>query len=471
MRTNKMPEAHRQISTRGFTRREMLKYGLCGGLAAGLSSILHLSGCGKWKHGRKPNVILISIDTLRADHLGCYGYERPTSPNLDQFASKGILFEDVTAPSPWTLPSHGSLLTGFYPSRLGLNTEDSMLPSNMETLATLFSKHGFSTAAVVNSFYISHEYGFDRGFDKFWFVSESHQRRGAAPVIINLTKGWLDKYHNEPFFLFLHFYDVHSDYRSLPLYEREFVGSYKGVIDGSTDQLVAFRNGKLSLNNTDIKHLIDLYDAEIRQLDDQLLVLFGLFQQKGVLDETVIIITSDHGEEFLEHGGVLHGRTMYQELIHVPLVIRGPGLPQAKRIREMVSLVDVMPTLLGLVGIPNPPGLEGYDLCSLWRTPSSRLPDRLIFAEADHKNKENDIKRAVRGPRYKLHYDRLTKESHIYDLLNDPQERNNIAAKEATVFEFLLQELKKFMTKSKEGGKKVPLSPENIERLKSLGYL
>lgn len=139
----------------------------------------------------RPNLILISIDTLRADHLGCYGYDRPTSPTLDRLASEGMLFECAYATSPWTLPSHGTMLTGFYPGRIGLNSADSTLPSELETLAMVLSKHSFSTSAVVNSFFVREKFGFNRGFDYFCFVPENHAPQGAAPIIIRQAIKWV----------------------------------------------------------------------------------------------------------------------------------------------------------------------------------------------------------------------------------------------------------------------------------------
>ncbi len=460
------------IFSKILNRRRFLKYGFSGSLAAVLLPSISIwsQGCSRLRGSKKPNVILISIDTLRADHLGCYGYNRPTSPFIDKTASKGVLFEDVMATSPWTLPSHGSLLTGFYPSRLGLNLHNSVLPSDVKTLAMLLYEQGFSTAGVVNSLYLSKEYGFDRGFEDFLYIPESHEPSGAAGLIINLTKDWLNSHKNEQFFLFLHLYDVHSDYLSLPEYRKLFARPYSGSANGTTKQLLAFRKNQFSLNKNDVAHLIDLYDAEIRQLDDGLRNLFAFIQQLEILENSFVIITADHGEEFHDHGGVLHGRTHYEELIHVPLLISGPGIPRAKRISRTVSLVDIMPTILGLTGIDITQEHEGYDLSSLWQQDKPETPFRYIFAEADHNNIKNDIKRAIRHPRFKLHYDRLTEKVQLFDLQNDPHEQIDISKKNSDVSIMLFNELKVFMQTGRKG-KTVPLSDDDIEKLKSIGYL
>ncbi len=460
-----------QPSARGLTRRELLKFGMYGGLFTSLSPSLWLSGCGNKDLAGEYNIVLISIDTLRADHLGCYGYNRETSPTLDKLASEGVLFEDASAASSWTMPSHGSLLTGLYPSRSGLVTKNSVLPPNVKTLAQLVSERGLTTAAIVNAFYVSKKFGFDIGFDEFSFVPDGHLLQGVAPVVIEKTKDWLQGGRKEQFFLFLHFFDVHTSYNPRPRFAKEFVKPYDGIADGTSAQLLAFRDGKFSLNNKDVKHLIDLYDAGIRQFDDQLNVLFSLFQQQNLMEKTIFIITADHGEEFFDHGGVLHGRTLYQELIHVPLIIRGPKIPRAKRIKDAVSLIDVTPTVLSLLGTKSFPGFEGYDLCSLWQRSSAKPPERFIFAEADCDNIKANIKRSVRSQRYKLHYDLLSQQCELYDLANDPQEHINIATEHPNMVKLLLRELKNFMAKSKNNYKKVPLSPEELQRLKSLGYL
>jgi len=461
----------KQNSKRYQSRREFLKQSLYTGLNASLVGSLLLSSCGKKQTARKaPNIILISIDTLCASHLGCYGYNRPTTPTLDKFASEGMLFEDVSTPSPWTLPAHASLLTGLYPNRNGLKSHYNSLPADVVTWAEVLREHGYLTAAIINSHNLSKRYGLDRGFDDFTYVKETLKL--AEPTKVeDKAHEWLSKHNSKPFFLFLHYYDVHSDYHSLPQYEEQFVRPYQGIADGSTAQLLRFRKDLFPLDDDDAKHLIDLYDAGIRQMDDGMARLFALLEKKDMLDNTLIIVTSDHGEEFLEHGGVLHGRTQFQEVIHVPLLIRGPGIPHSKRLRHITSLVDVMPTMLSLLGISPPATLDGINLCPLWQKSNAQLPQRYIFAEADHNNKINDAKRAVRHLQYKLHYDRLSKETQLYDLSDDPGEKVDVAHKHTQLVDSMLSSLKDFMNTRKTGRKLDSLSPEEIKSLKSLGYL
>jgi arylsulfatase A-like enzyme len=452
------------------TRRGFLKGGLGAALAAGLPSSLHLSGCAGGSSPSAPTrVVLISIDTLRADHLGCYGYARATSPTLDRIARRGLLFEDVTSTCPWTLPAHASLLTGLYPRRNGVRTRRDRLPADVPTLAEVFREHGFVTGAIVNCHWLSEANGLHRGFDDFTYVRED-VKQVAPSAVGERARQWLTAHAGAPFFLFLHYYDVHSDYRSLPHYQDQFVRPYRGATDGSTLQLIAARYGHLKLDKADIEHLVDLYDASIRQLDDGIARLFGVLEENGLLEDTLVIITADHGEEFLEHGGVLHGQTHFQENVHVPLIVCGPGVPRDRRQGYMTSLVDVPATILGIVGLDPPPG-DGLDLSRLWRPEGPELPSRFVFAEADWNNAKNDIRRAVREPHYKLHYDLLTEQLLVFDLSQDPGEKLDIASQRLPVAQSLRHELGEFMRVSRSTESAPELTPEAVEHLRSLGYV
>lgn len=229
--------------------------------------------------------------------------------------------------------------------------------------------------------------------------------------------------------------------------------------------------GRIPLAKKDIQHFSDLYDGEILQFDDELKRFFLFLQEQELWEGTLLIITSDHGEEFLEHGGVLHGRTQYQELIHVPLIIRGPGVPQLKRIRGNASLVDVMPTVLRTFGIEPPISQDGIDLSLLWQERKSKPTNRYIYAEADHNNAKNDIKRAVIYEHYKLHYDLMSKKSQLFNLLEDPGEKNNLATKNTSIANQLFRSLRQFMQVENKGKPLKQFSPKQIEKLRSLGYL
>lgn len=429
-----------------------------------------LAGCGGEAEPR--NLLLISVDTLRPDLLGAYGYERSTSPAIDALAEEGVLFEDVMSPSPWTLPAHASLLTGVYPSRHGMKGHEARLPARLDTLASVLGDRGFRTAAVVNSHYVSAKYGLDRGFQDFHYVREAIGR--VAPSEVGeRARAWLRVRAAEPFFLFLHYYDVHSDYASLPRYERRFVRPYEGPANGTTGQLLRYREGEIELDPADARHLKDLYAAGIRQLDDGLARLRRTLEEEGLLERTLVVLTSDHGEEFLEHGGVLHGRKQHVESVRIPLVLRGPGLPEGRRIPTPASLVDVMPTLLSLLGVSSPPALDGRNLSPLFGdAPTEGLRGRFLFGEADHNNAEHDVTRAVRRGSFKLIYNRLSGRSELFDLAEDPGETRDVKAQQPEAARRLRAVLGRFLERETLPGEKAPaLTPDERERLEALGYL
>jgi arylsulfatase A-like enzyme len=415
------------------------------------------------------NVILISIDTLRADHLGCYGHTLPTSPNLDAFAAEGIVFEDAVATSPWTLPSHLSLLTGLYPARHGVRTADRTLSDAIPTLATLLAQRGFETAAVVSGLLLGPRWGVSQGFADFEMVdAPDRSRSGAASRITDSAIRWLDDHRGGPVFLFLHYFDVHSDYLSLPRYERIFAPP-RSRFSGITMELIGVNLGRIPIKKSDAVSLALRYDAGIRQLDDDLARLFAHLRRDGWLDDTAVLVTSDHGEEFLEHGGVLHTRTHYQEILQIPMILRGPTIPAGVRIHRPVSLVDIVPTLLGLLRLAPPPSLDGVDLRPLWEAPDDPPDERWLFAEAGPRWSRDEI-RSVRRERYKLILNRESQERQLYDLVEDPRERENLLQRRPEVASRLAAALTRFMASDREAPQAPEMPSEVQEHLKQLGY-
>ncbi len=439
-------------------------------LFLGTSLVLASFSCGG-REDRPRLVVLVSIDTLRADHLGLYGYERPTSPVVDALAVESTVFDEAMSSSPWTLPAHATLLTGLYPSRHGLTSHERYLSSSLKSLAQIFSQAGYRTAAVVNSHNLGPEFGLDRGFQQYRYVEEHAERREPSTEITDQGMEWVKDAGENPLLLFLHYYDVHSDYASLPDYESEFLRPYDGIADGSTTQLAAHREGKLSLSPSDASNLIDRYDAGIRQMDAEIGRFLEFLRERKLWEDTLFLLTSDHGEEFLEHGGVLHGQTQYQEVLRVPLLVKGPGVPPGRRVPTPVSLVDIAPTLLQLAGIAVPEGLDGVDVAPLWSEGDRELENRYLFSEADHNNVEHDITRAVRYKSFKLHFNRLSREYRLYDLSRDPAEQSDVSAGQEQAFAALSQRLDRFMASEKLEAPIRALSEEEIEKLRSLGYL
>ena len=432
------------------------------------------SGCGEPPQPR--NLLLISLDTLRADHLGCYGYGRPTSPFLDRLASQGVLFEQAWATSPWTLPSHASLFTGLYPSQHGVVSEELALPTDLPTLAEALRGRGFTTAGFVSGIFLGARFGLGRGFERYDAIPTRPTSGGTATSLGSTERvsaaglEWLAAQPARPYFLFLHYFDIHSDYRPEPRFAAQFGNPYHGPVDGSTRQLMAFLHRQIPFDTDDRAHLVDLYDAEIRQLDQALEALFAALSERGALAQTVVVVTADHGEELFDHGGVFHGRTQYQEMLRVPLIILGPGIPQGLRSDQPVSLVDLAPTLLTLMGVEVPPSISGRDLAPLWQTPDARWPERDLFAEANSTSDGVGPQRAVRSGRWKLVL-HGGGERELFDLGGDPAERVNRAAAEPERAADLESQLAASLGSARAAPALPKLSPAMRKQLEALGYL
>ena len=340
----------------------------------------------------KYNLLLISIDTCRADHLKCYGYDRDTSPHLDQLAKEGVLFENSIAAAGWTVPSHMSMFTSLYPAIHGVVTFDARLGEGVPTLAQYLAQGGYVTAAFVTGPAMNHHYGFNRGFQLYddftvgmTFERVDWRNNGldqvvTDSVITNLATQWLKRHSQQNFFLFLHYWDCHYDYLPPPPFDRKFDPAYKGHEDGRD---VANRETNILkyISIMDLAHMMALYDGEIAHTDEEIGKVLELLQDLGLSEKTLVIVLSDHGEAFLEHGKLRHGNSLYEEVLHVPLIMRLPGvIPAGKRVAGNVSHVDLMPTVLGLLHLPSPLQTQGIDLSPVMLG-AKPVPERLIYSE------------------------------------------------------------------------------------------
>ncbi len=229
------------------------------------------------------NVLLVSLDTLRADRLGCYGYERDTTPHIDRWARDGLVVEDASSPASWTSPAHMSMLTGLYARSHGVDGFNKEVADGVVMLAELLKERGFATRAFVNTGVLLGRIGFERGFDEYEILRPTVEPHGDAAELVDKATAWMSEPREAPFFLFLHVYDTHSDYVPLPEYEKLYATEYDGPVDGSTKQLKAYRNEKLpAWGDDDARRLNALYDAEIRQLDETLARLFEFLEESGV---------------------------------------------------------------------------------------------------------------------------------------------------------------------------------------------
>ncbi len=563
-----------------------------------------ITGCGAEP---RPNVILISVDTLRADHLGCYGYSRPTSPFIDRLAKRGTLFETAIVQVPGTLPSHMSIFTGLYPNEHGVFPPNGALRLNIPTLPEVLRNAGYRTAGFTEGGFVAGHFGFDRGFDRF----DDEIPKLTNDIEFTFSRGLeflQDQQGSQPFFLFLHTYAVHDPYypplpyttlyvdglgtpesfenqfgfyrhSEMPLMTPERADEHSRIFDETrrlinrglppgTDLptgpylVVKNRSETMDFSPQALAFYTSLYDASINYVDDVLAAFLGSLEKLGMFDNTVIIITSDHGEEFLEHGKLAHEQ-VYHECLHVPLIILSPEHEAGRRVQDIVRSIDLAPTIYDLTKVEPPARMSGLSLVPLldgsktWpaqeayaqdsnntgrslhtfdqrqlQTVIHKIPERYysrvaqfstdrtkitFSAESFHTPREVEI--LVDGSRYstmlwttewqnfELSFDgepqrrefvfqtpdcdvpaevidspdqrclsfRITgfprEDLQLFDLNADPAGTTDIAADEPVLGDQLAHRMEKFDLGPVTDVETVTLSPDDIERLKSLGYL
>jgi arylsulfatase A-like enzyme len=456
-----------------------------------------------------PSMVIIVIDTLRADHLGLYGYvSNPTSPNLDERAATAAVFERAHSTAPWTLPSFGSMFTGQLPTRhsAGVRVGDYeaaveagedddivvrpnktlyRLDDQLPTLAATLQTAGYRTAAIMNNSFLTTEFGLNRGFETYDFDPRTPER--TATEATDLALDWLRRYDDspdpQPFLLVVHYFDPHLPYDAPAPYLGRFAGRYE------SDQF------RLPMPDTDwlrynIRQRVDgwqelmameqaLYDEEIAYTDSEVERLLAALDERGFGERGYVLLTSDHGEEFHDHGGSEHGHTVYEELIRVPMLVWGPGV-RPGGYQLPVSLLDIMPTLLDIADVPAPAELPG---ASLWpalregpasRTASAIRFDRPLIAEGMLYGDEK--KALIRWP-WKLMVDIQDEGQWLYDLASDPKEENpaaldNLDDAGRDRLLTMMAELQATMEASATThGERASLSESTLERLRALGYI
>ncbi len=307
-----------------------------------------------------PSIVLISVDTLRADHLSSYGYARAT-PHIDALAATGVLFEDAHTVAPWTLPAHMTMLTGTYPSTHGVDNEGFALAGEVPTLAEALTRSGYRAAGFVAHHYLAPTYGFDRGFGD-GYTYEQYLNDPAKPAeairgdrVVAAAADYLERTRDDekPYFLFVHLFDPHWTYSAPEPFAGRYSGGYTGSMDGTLGRMMPAIAAKRPLPRADLQQLIDLYDEEIAWVDHLVGRLVAKIRQLPGGDRTVIVFTSDHGEEFEDHGSLGHSVTLYREQTHVPLIIVDPADGGARRVPNRVGLVDLAATIGHLAGLPD----------------------------------------------------------------------------------------------------------------------
>jgi arylsulfatase A-like enzyme len=420
---------------------------------------------GRW------NVVVVMVDTLRADHLGAYGYGRPTSPSFDALAAESYLFTDARAQSSCTFPSVNSLLTSRQPAQfLGQPGGALGIPVGVPSLAEILVERGFSTAAVSASMVVrktptrfNPAGGFGRGFGRF---DEDCLWRDAA-CVTNRALVAVDRLR-EPFFLYLHYLDPHGPYDPpRPLRKRFRMGrsTQPWVLRGNPTPLAQQLDGRrhdVTWTPQDVRFLMGLYDGEIAHVDEQLGRLLDELRGRRLLERTIVVVVADHGESFLEHGAVKHCETVYDSELKTPLLVRLPRQRQGERVRGAVANLDVAPTLVDLLGLgAGGHGFEGRSLVP--RLDGAGSDGHLAFATINRQ-------RSVASDRYKLVADLASGEWRLFDLAADPGERRDVKGTAREPFLRLKRELLEHLarTESKDGLRRWE---EADERLRALGYL
>ncbi len=440
------------------------------------------------QRSRRPNIILYLVDTLRADHLGCYGYPRPTSPNIDAFAMEATVFTWMFAQSSWTRTSIASLFTGLDPLAHGTIDRKAALSDSVLVLPEILRESGYETAGVITNGNVSPEFGFHRGFDSYEVLAEksyTDEIHQLSDRVNDLAFSWLERRSGDrPFFLYLHATDPHGPYVPRSPYRERFAPSVQDTGVGKLDMLRTISRKGAPVPPGLAQDLIDLYDAEIAFNDGEFGRLIRHLKELGLYESTLIAFISDHGEEFLDHGFWEHGKSLFNEQLHVPFILKLPqGLGKGIRVTANASLIDVLPSVLEFLGEPLPTSLQGRSLLPLIASAETPTAQRPAFAHLsidslelesvilDHRKLIHDLKTENRV----IAKDRksFVSDLRLYDLSVDWGERTELTERQPIWTGYLSSLLKHRREFGAE--RAVALEGEIDEdlrqRLKALGYL
>ena len=443
---------------------------------------------------RQPNVLLVVIDTLNASHTSAYGYERDTTPRLSEFAAMGTRFDAAYAPMGLTGPSHATIFTSLYPAGHGVLKNGLSLSEDATTLAESLGAAGYQTAAVVSSFVLARKFGFAQGFSFYddaldpseatmstssWeghVVATGFDRRGDHTT--RRAREWLEERRSpsEPFFLFVHYFDAHSPYDAPQQHRAEFIDD-----DAPGDEL-------------DL--IIAEYDAEVHFADAMVGELLDVLEQQGLADDTLVVITADHGEGLMQHGYMLHGVSLFDEEVRVPLMMRWPGRIEPERLIEApVALADLAATILELVGVANPIESEGSPEI-LSQSGSSLAPAlvgdaildarRPIYLYRRHYHRAfvkpaylahrspsipvDGSQHGIRKGRWKYIFGPEEKLHALYDLQVDPEERHDVVPGESKRAARMQAIVRQWASHFQSADETPPVAEEDLEKLRALGY-
>ena len=417
-----------------------------------------------------PNVIFISIDTLRSDHLGCYGYSKNTTPNIDKFSKDSVLFRNCIAQSSSTTTSHASMFTSLIPSHhKASHSANIAISEDVITLCEFLKDENYTTISYNGGGQVASIYGFDRGFDIYHSFNETGKDKFS--LIVEQAMQWLEGHKEERYFLFLHTYESHHPYTPPKDFLHSLESKYEGDLpeEISVELLEEINDGEKTINDQDLEHIINVYDGEIRSIDHAFGEFLQFLKKIGHYNDVLIIFTSDHGEEFNEHGIVgWHSHSLYEELLRVPLLIKMPQtMYKGRIIAENIRSIDILPTILDLMNRSNSDYFSGLSLMPLIR--DNNLKDELYIVSQLDRPEYNIA--SIRKGKWKWY------DYQLFDLLKDPEEKYNVYVDNKQIAASLESKLKEIVDFSKISYtksnkiKKEEMSTDLEEQLKSLGYL
>ena len=425
-----------------------------------------------------PNIVLVTIDTLRADHCSTYGYPRPTTPHLDAVATAGTLFETAYTPMPTTLPAHAALFTSRFTREIGVRKNGVPLSERATTLTEILRSAGYATAAFVSSFVLDERFGIQQGFELYdddfsaaegdlrddyqWHgqdMDRPFDRRGSATTDAALD--WLrSREGSAPFFLWVHYFDPHQPLRPREPFRSQFAREHV---------------------ETEPERVVDLYDAEVRYTDEQLGRLLDAVEGIAPGGETLTVIAADHGEGLWQHGWLEHGVNLYDEATRVPFVWRWPGrIAAGQRVSPPVSLLDTLPTIVGLLGLPAPDvPIRGRDLSAIVAGATAADEERTVFMKRRHYEHRVINNRRVTGPvvaarwrHWKLIESKNERGIELYDLASDPDENHDVAGWRPRVTRLLVTRLSEWRSSQPREPATPAALPEDVRTgLEALGYV
>lgn len=471
--------------------------------------------------GRRRNVVLIVVDALRPDHMSLYGYSRETTPRIDSWAREGVVFENAMVHAPWTKPSTATLLTSLYPSTHGVNPMASALPDAVDSLPEILRRNGFRTAIFSANHFITPSFGFGRGVEFFYssrpprlaqlmlghILEQLGSRIRVIGALVDLLEqtekalvgggapeggldaegltrafwSWLDEVETagEPFFAYMHYMEPHAPYSPPPHFDQSFMPKRLAGAAQVTDfpdfeGFLPFDPGP-EVSADSLENMIALYDGEILCADHWIGRLFHDLKLRDLRENTLVLLTADHGEEFYDHRGWGHGHSLFQELLHVPLIMSGAGLaPGAgRRFPHIVRHVDLLPTILEVCGLSAPEGIAGRSLLPILRGEEPLEPARVVFSEVNH---GGHFARSIQeGTRKVIRCQRGgAKRMLAFDLAADPCEEKNLIGPGSTWPGRMLSRLEEFhevASQAAEEEVEIVIDEATRERLRAIGYM